>query len=159
MPDIGYFDEVRSAAASHRSCITGRCVLIGAIAAGMVLASLATPAVEAARAAQIAGPELTRLLRTMAGLKLLFAAGLVAAAFWRLAVPAAAWRIVSYAVVGAAMAAGPILIWDMASVRLGALLLHGGLLASVLLLWRDPAVGARLADLIATRRASLRTRV
>ncbi len=40
------------------------------------------------------------------------------------------------------MAAGPVLIWEMVHVRLGVLLLHSGLLAGGLLLWRDPAVGA-----------------
>jgi hypothetical protein len=54
------------------------------------------------------------------------------------------------------MAAGPVLIWDMAHVGIGAALLHGGLLAMVLLLWRDAAVGARLSAIIATRRAALR---
>ena len=56
------------------------------------------------------------------------------------------------------MAAGPVLIWDMVHIRLGALLLHGGLLATALLLWRDPAVGARLVALVTRRRAILRAR-
>ncbi len=56
------------------------------------------------------------------------------------------------------MAAGPVLIWEMAHVRLGALLLHGGFLAGALLLWRDPTVGARLGDMVARRRATLRAR-
>jgi hypothetical protein len=124
----------------------------------MALAALTTPAEEAARAAQAAGPELTRLLRAMAGLKLMFAAGLLAAAYWRLAVSASPWRLASYAAAGAAMAAGPVLIWEMAHIRLGALLLHGGLLAGGLLLWRDPAVGARLSTIVARRRAILRAR-
>jgi hypothetical protein len=56
------------------------------------------------------------------------------------------------------MAAGPVLIWGMVQVGAGALLLHAGLLASLLLLWRDPVVGARLAALVAKRRAALRSR-
>ena len=153
MPDIGYSPETQSEIASRRGGVAGRAVLTGAILAGLTLAALATSAEEAARAAQTAGPELTRLLRAMAGLKLMFAAGLLAAAYWRLAVPASPWRLASYAVAAAAMAAGPVLIWEMAHVRLGALLLHGGLLAGALLLWRDPAVGARLGVIMARRRA------
>ncbi len=56
------------------------------------------------------------------------------------------------------MAAGPVLVWDMAHIRLGALLLHAGLVASLLLLWRDPAVGARLEAIITKRRSVIRTR-
>ena len=158
MPDIGYLPEIQSDVNSRRSWITRRAVLVGAIVAGVALAALTTPAEEAARAAQAAGPELTRLLRTMAGLKLMFAAGLLAAAYWRLAAPASTWRLASYAAAGAAMAAGPVLIWEMAHVRLGALLLHGGLLSCVLLLWRDPAVGAGLGVIVAKRRRVLAAR-
>ena len=158
MPDIGYLPEIQPDVALRRGWMSGRAVLVGAIVAGAALAALATPAGEAARAAQAAGPELTRLLRAMVGLKLLFAAGLLAAAYWRLAALASTWRLASYAVAGAAMAAGPVLTWEMAHVRLGALPLHGGLLAGVLLLWRDPAVGARLGTMVARRRAIIRAR-
>jgi hypothetical protein len=41
----------------------------------------------------------------------------------------------------------------MAHVATGAALLHAGLFATIVLLWRDPAVGARLASLVAARRA------
>jgi hypothetical protein len=44
----------------------------------------------------------------------------------------------------------------MSHVSLGALLLHGGLVAALLLLWRDPAVGMRLSVLVANRRVALR---
>jgi hypothetical protein len=64
----------------------------------------------------------------------------------------------AYALACAGMAAGPGLIWQMASVRAGALTLHVGLLAGLILLWRDPAVGARLAIIVAARRAKLRLR-
>jgi hypothetical protein len=159
MPDIGYLPAIETEVAHSPTWRTGRAVLAAAIAAGVALAMLATPAPapEAARAAQAAGPELTRLLRAMAGLKLLFAAGLLAATYWRLAVPAAPWRLAGYAAAGAAMVAGPVLIWDMAHIRLGALLLHGGLIANLLLLWQDPAVGARLAAIITKRRKVIRT--
>ncbi len=158
MPDNGFLPEMQFDIALRRGRIAGRAALVGAIVAGAALAALVTPVEEAARAAQAAGPELTRLLRSMAGLKLLFAAGLLAAAYWRLALPASMWRLASYAVAGAAMAAGPVLIWEMAHVRLGALLLHGGLLAGALLLWRDSVVGSRLGDMVARRREILRAR-
>ena len=40
-------------------------------------------------------------------------------------------------------------------VRTGALLLHAGLFAALILLWRDPATGARLGTMIAARRGVL----
>ena len=55
------------------------------------------------------------------------------------------------------MAAGPGLIWGMVHLRLGALLLHGGLIALVVLLWRDGATSQRLAELVAARRRALRS--
>ena len=110
---------------------------------------------EASQAAHAAGPELTHLLRAMAGLKMLFAGAAVGAIAWRLQAPAGWGRLAAYGLACSAMAAGPGLIWDMAYLRLGALLLHGGLLASVVLLWRDPATAARLHQAIAARRAAL----
>jgi hypothetical protein len=46
----------------------------------------------------------------------------------------------------------------MAYVGAGALTLHVGLLAGLILLWRDRAVGARLAKIVDARRAKLRSR-
>ncbi len=104
-----------------------------------------------------AGPELTRLLRFMAVLKALLAAGAMAGLLWRLGAAVSLPRFAAYAIAAAAMAAGPGLIWDMAHLRLGALLLHGGLAALVVLLWRDPVTSQRLADLVAARRRALRS--
>jgi hypothetical protein len=47
------------------------------------------------------------------------------------------------------MAAGPGVIWAMVHVGLGALLLHGGLFATILLLWRDKATAGRMAAILA----------
>jgi hypothetical protein len=66
--------------------------------------------------------------------------------------------VAAYALAFAGMAAGPGLIWQMAYVRTGALLLHAGLFAALILLWRDPAMGARLGAMVAARRAVLRAR-
>jgi hypothetical protein len=133
-----------------------RAVLAAAILAAVASAVLATGPEAAARAVAASGADLTRLLRAMALLKAAMAAGLIAAAVWRLGAAVTLPWLAAYAAACAAMAAGPVLIWDMAHVGIGAALLHGGLLAMVLLLWRDPAVGARLSAIIATRRAALR---
>jgi hypothetical protein len=105
-----------------------------------------------------AGPDLTRLLRAMAGIKMLLAGLAGVAVYWRLGAATGALRLAGYAAACGAMAAGPALIWDMAHVGAGALLLHGGLLATILLLWRDPGTAAVLERAIATRRAALRGR-
>jgi hypothetical protein len=86
----------------------------------------------------------------------MMAAGATAAVFWRLGA-AAAWPwLAAYLAGCAAMAAGPSVIWGMAHVGIGALLLHGGLLATILLLWQDPEVSTRLSAIVASRRAALR---
>jgi len=124
-------------------------VIVAAVAAGLLAAGLQSPAA-------VADPDLTRLLRAMAVMKSVMAAGAAAAVLWRLGA-AVAWPwLASYAAACAAMTAGPGLIWGMAHVGLGAALLHGGLLATGLLLWRDPAVGSRLSAIVAVRRAALR---
>jgi hypothetical protein len=134
--------------------IVARAALLLCVAAALAAAFLATGG-ESDAVAQ-AGPDLTRLLRAMAAIKALAAAAAIAAVLWRLGSPATLPWLAGYALAGAAMAAGPLLVWSLAHVALGALLLHGGLLATLLLLWRDPAVAARLAALVATRRTRLR---
>ena len=149
-------DHRRRSIASPALARTG---LLLAIAAAMAAGLLMTdPAASTAAVAQ-AGPELTRLMRAMAGLKLLMGIGLVAGVLWRLGDPVGPVRFAAYAFAGAAIAAGPALIWGMVHIGAGALLLHGGLLATLLLLWRDPATGTRLADLIARRRMALARRL
>jgi hypothetical protein len=94
----------------------------------------------------------------MAVLKAAMAAGLVAAVVWRLGSAAGPVWFGLYALACAAMAAGPALIWNMDAVGPGALLLHGGLVAAVVLLWRDKAVSALLSAMIAARRLALARR-
>jgi hypothetical protein len=106
-----------------------------------------------ARAITEAGPELTRLLRGMALLKAALGAAAVAGVLFRLAAPVSRLRFTGYALACAAMAVGVGLIWQMAFLRSGAFLLHAGLLVAVVMLFRDPAVGALLAERIAARRA------
>jgi len=127
-------------------------VVLGCIAAGL----LATGDAARAHAVAAAGPELTRLLRAMAAIKSLMAVAAVGAVLWRLGAPVRLPWLAGYAVAAAAMAAGPGLIWDMAYVRMGALALHGGLLMAIVMLWRDPAMAARLSEAVAARRRALR---
>ena len=101
-----------------------------------------------------AGSELTRLLRFMAVIKGVFALGAVSAVLWRLGSRVSLGRFVTYGVCCAVMVTGPGLIWSMAHVGLGALLLHGGLFALLVLLWRDPAIPVRLEAALAQHRSS-----
>jgi hypothetical protein len=132
-----------------------RSLLALALVAGATAGVVTLGEPRAAEAAKLAGPDLARLLRAMAALKVLMAAPLVAAVAWRLGVGVSPVRLLAYVAAVAAMAAGPGLIWSLAHVRWGALLQHGGLLATLLLLWRDPAVRTRLSAAIAGRRAIL----
>jgi len=159
MPDIGMIDPkilLPAERAFRRGIFWQRPLFLVLVGVAAVAGVLATPAGLAAQAVAQAGPELTHLLRAMAGLKALAALGLVGLVFWRLAVAATTARFVGYILACGAMASGPGLIWDMAHLKLGAVLLHAGLLASAVLLWRDPATAARLSAIIARRRAALR---
>jgi len=127
-------------------------VVCAAIAAGFVTTGADATAAAIARD----GADLTRLMRFMAGLKAMIAVGATAAVFWRMGTAITPPWFGAYALTTAAMAAGPGLIWGMAHVGVGALLLHGGLFATILLLWRDPAVARRLGALVAARRAALK---
>ena len=129
-----------------------RPILVAATGLAALAGFLVTSPDAAAAAVANAGPELTRLLRAMAGLKMLMAGGAAAGVLWRLGSRVAPGWLVAYLACCAAMAAAPGLIWSMAHVGAGALLLHGGLLASLVLLWRDPVTRDRLSDAIARRR-------
>ena len=138
-----------------RSSVLRRALLLAFVVAGALIGLLLTSETTAHAAIGQAGPDLTRLLRAMAGMKALAAAGLVVAVLWRLAEPVSWPWLAGYALACAAMAVGPGLIWEMVHLPLGALLLHGGLLATVVLLWRDPAMHVRLEQAVARRRAVL----
>ncbi len=128
---------------------TARTVLLVILAAAALAGLLSAASPGASLAAVHAGADLTRLLRFMAVLKAGIAVGAAGAVFWRLGVPVSLPWLAAYAVAGGAMAAGPGVIWAMAHVGVGALLLHGGLLATILLLWRDPATAGRIASILA----------
>jgi hypothetical protein len=127
-------------------------LLAAMLAAALVAGFLAANPAASAIAAQHDGAALVRLTRFMAALKTLIAGVATLAILWRLAAPATAAWLAAYSLAGAAMAAGPVLIWGLLHIGLGALLLHGGLAATLLLLWRDKATGEQLDRLIAKRR-------
>ncbi len=105
-------------------------VTLAGLGAGAVLAVGAPPAQDAA---------LTLLLRFMAVVKGGMVLGAVAAAVWRIRVPASASVVLAYAVATAVMAAGLWPIWTGTRVAAGALLVHGGLAAFMVMAWRDRA--------------------
>lgn len=135
-----------------------RSLLALAVVAGLAFGLLATGTAAASHAEAAAGADFTRLLRGMALIKMALCAAAVAGVGWRLGAAVLLPWLAAYVGLAFAMAAGPGLIWDMVHVRLGALLLHGGLFASLVLLWRDPVAAARLEAMVATRRAAIRDR-
>jgi hypothetical protein len=135
-----------------------RAAFLLAVLACCAAGFLATDAQSALRATAEAGPELTRLLRVMTLIKAAMALAASAAAVWRLGSPIGPVWFAGYTLAAGAAVAGPGLIWGMAHVTAGAILLHGGIALCVLLLWRDPAVSLRLEALVTRRRAQLRRR-
>jgi hypothetical protein len=129
-------------------------VMIGALIAGFLVTG--TEAANLAIAQY--GAELTRLLRFMAAVKAVIAVAGSGAVLWRLGSAISLPRFAAYALTCAVMATGPGLIWSMSHVALGALLFHGGLFATILLFWNDPAVSARLVDMVAVRRQQIASR-
>ncbi|HEU4407246.1 MAG TPA: hypothetical protein VFS43_18395 [Polyangiaceae bacterium] len=141
---------------TSRTSTQARALFAAPLAAAIVGGFVATSPAASVRAAAVAGEDLTCLLRGMAALKVLLALAAVLGVFWRLGAPVSARRFVAYALACEAMALGPGLIWGMVYIRTGAALLHGGLLVSLVVLWRDPSVGQRLADAIERRRRKIR---
>lgn len=135
-----------------------RALLLLCLAAATTAGFVVTRGDASASAVAAAGEDLTRLLRGMALLKALLGLGAVAGVYWRLGAPVSRARFALYALACAALASGPGLIWGLTNVSAGAILLHGGLLATVVMVWRDPAVAARLSAILAARRAQLRPR-
>lgn len=132
-----------------------RLFLVLVTAAAFVAGSLGVDSATITEAAAAAGEDLTRLMRGMAAIKGLMAAAVLAAVWWRLGAQVGAGWLSAYGASAGAMASGVVLIWGMAHIGLGALLLHAGLLAACLLLWRDPVIGTRLARMVAARRRAL----
>jgi len=135
--------------------LNARSLLMALAVIALTAGFLATSPAQTAYIIKMDGESLTRLMRAMAVIKLTFAGLAFAAIIWRLAAPITAGWLAGYAIATTGMAAGPGLIWGMVHIIAGAALLHGGLLLAVVLLWRDPAIGTRLAAIIQARRASI----
>ena len=146
------------AGATALSPTVARKLLALVIAVSFAGGLLAAGREASASAIALAGADLTHLLRAMALLKALMAAGMVAAVMWRLGSPVTLAWWAAYALACAGAAAGPGLIWRIAHVGAGALTFYVGLLGALILLWLDPAVGARLAMMVDAWRAKLRSR-
>ena len=59
--------------------------------------------------------------------------------------------LAGYALAGMSMSVSLGLIWHMAHVSAGAFLMHAGLITTLVMLFRDKAVGERLSGLLKTR--------
>jgi len=125
-------------------------VILLAFAGGL----LATDRAATARLIANEGGDWANLLRAMAAIKMLIAGAASAAVLWRLGAPITAMRWAGYALATAAAWAGPGLIWGLAHILLGAGLVHGGLIATAVLVWRDPAIHLRLSEIVTRRRTS-----
>lgn len=125
------------------------------VARAVIVVALVASAVGAAavgaETVSAGDPELIRLLRAMAVLKVAFVVAASAAIWWRLQAPIRSVWLAGYAVACAAMAAGPGLIWFSSHIILAAVLLHAGIAAAVILLWRDGATADLLAATIRRR--------
>ncbi len=157
MTDVGFLPSlaVSRTRRNPRRVLTPRLsrILLASLVIGTAGLSFAWVDAEAtSRAVMQEGSELTRLLRFMAAVKGVLALGAVGAVLWRLGSAIGLGRFVAYGACCAVMVTGPGLIWGMAHVGLGALLLHGGLFGLIVLLWRDPAVPVRLEAALARRR-------
>jgi hypothetical protein len=128
-----------------------RGLLLMVVAAAVAASAIAAAAPASSAAAAHAGVDLTRLLRFMALLKAAIAVTAAAAVFWRLGAAITLPWFAAYAAACGAMAAGPGVIWAIVHVGLGAVLLHGGLFAVILLLWRDPGTAGRLQTILLRR--------
>lgn len=127
----------------------GRLALAGAVAATGVLGFLGGDDGGA-------GSDLLVLMRFMAGVKAAMALGAVALVWWRMGAPVGRGAAAAYVVAAAVMAVGPGLIWDMRHIALGAVAVHGGLSALLVVGWLD-RVGwnGMVGDAVARRRKRL----
>ncbi len=130
-----------------------RALLMAVVALAFAGGLLATDSAHTARLIVGEGGDWANLLRAMAAIKMLAAGAASTAVLWRLGAPISATRWGAYALATAAAWVGPGLIWGLAHLLLGAALLHAGLIAMAVLVWRDPAIRTRLSETIARRRA------
>ena len=127
-----------------------RGVLALSVVLAVAVAFVAAQDATSARAVESAGPELTRLLRFMAVVKAVLAAGAIGLVWWRSAHPATRRAMLGYVAACFLMAVAPGLIWSMGHVAMGAILFHAGLALLLLVCWTD---NASTQDLFGGRRA------
>jgi len=139
------------------SRIAARRIALALAALAAFSVGLSATGDEVAAAATASDPELTLLLRAMTALKAVAALLLIAAVGWRLAVPASGRLLVLYFTVVSIVAAGLGPMWEIANLVAGAAMLHGGLLAGAVLLWRDPAVSQLLSERLQQKRVRRRS--
>jgi len=138
----------RAGAAPRRHTLSPmalRAMLFGGVLIAGALGYISTNGEAASRAAIGAGEELTRLLRMMTLLKVALGAGALALVSVRFRFPISRPLAFSYVAAGTVMAAGPGVMWNMAHIGLGALLLHGGLASLFALAWIDGGTTWRLS--------------
>ena len=137
MTDLSY---VRSLAATSRQ---RRRVTWSVILYAAVLFAGGAGILTAARGGGSSGAmewQLTLLLRFMVLIKAAMVLGAVALAQWRLRASISDAMAIGLVAATATMALAPGLIWSMHHIILGAACFHAGLLAYLLLAWRDGSV-------------------
>jgi hypothetical protein len=146
----------RRASARSTSRRTGHTALATALLAGNLLAVAAVLASAHPDAHLLADPELARLLRGMALIKVAIVSPMLALLAWRLHSPLAPRMAIGYALAACAMSTATALIWQLSAIAPAALLFHGGALTLILLAWRDDMPRSRLAPFIRQREAAPR---
>lgn len=109
----------------------------GVMVAAAVLGFLLSHDAASAAALRETDPGLVRLLRGMAVLKAVLAAGVGALVVWRLRHPAGPRLAALYVLAGALVAAAPGVVWTLGHLIAGAALFHAGLLLLIALAWAD----------------------
>jgi len=104
-----------------------------------------------------ADPELALLLRFMASVKAVMALAAATLVAWRFGWPVRPATAVGYVVAASSMAAGAGLIWQLAHVAIGAVMVHGGLAMLAGLGWKDRAGWAQAASAISVSMRSRRS--
>ena len=116
---------------------------------GLVAACLLAMAVTAVAVAPSelvrSDPDLARLLRGMAIVKLLIVAATVAVGLWRLGFAIRPGVAAGYVAGTVAMAIATVLVWQLASLPFAAVLFHVGLFVVAVIAWRGDRDGQAVA--------------
>lgn len=136
MASLGSFVAAAPAGSDRRLVRWRRAVLLGAVVVAAALAwLLARP-----QPALAADPELARLVRGMAGLKVLIALATLGLVWWRAARPIAPARLLAYALGTSVLAAAAVMVGQLAVVAATSVVFHATLLALGLVALGDGGV-------------------